>query len=89
MMKLPRNKPITDTFATDEERQRAIREREVDEFVKILPESMAKHILCGGESAAEMPSAEVRSTMLEAVLKSCAGPKGDVLREARKTIQLL
>eukprot|EP00965_Chrysotila_dentata_P011821 387725-Pleurochrysis_carterae.AAC.1 len=45
-------------------------------------------MLCGDDGQ-DLSVGEERTDMMSAVLTSCAGPKGDVLREARKTIQLL
>eukprot|EP00965_Chrysotila_dentata_P159227 5259716-Pleurochrysis_carterae.AAC.1 len=49
LMRLPRNKPIQSTFATDEHRQHAIRMREVQALMEVMPESMVRKMLCGDD----------------------------------------
>eukprot|EP00965_Chrysotila_dentata_P260879 6214066-Pleurochrysis_carterae.AAC.1 len=40
MMRLPRSRPIRETFASDKDWQRAVRMREVKQLMEVMPESM-------------------------------------------------
>eukprot|EP00965_Chrysotila_dentata_P014468 479565-Pleurochrysis_carterae.AAC.2 len=82
-MRLPRSMPVRATFATDDARQQHARKHKVEALMEVMPESMVRHVICGKQQGA-LPDDEVCVQMMTAVLTSCVGPKGDILREPEK-----
>eukprot|EP00965_Chrysotila_dentata_P128567 4249832-Pleurochrysis_carterae.AAC.2 len=75
MMRLPRNKPVRASFATDEARQQHAQKREVEALMEVMPESMVRHVICGKQTEA-LPDDETRVQMMTAVLTDVMrGPK--------------